>query len=358
MKVGVFIGRFQIWSAAHQMNVMEAFRRAELDHMTIVIGTAFGPYTNKNPLTGLERRKMISAALVEAGVPLHKVTFIMMRDYPDNNDWANEVTFRVESQFAPEAEFVLVGMKKDHTSFYIDMFPHWKQSLAVEPYMANGAVLSATDLRAAFYNASPFDDGVAVLPEAVKRFLYDFRQTESERFLYLKHEQDHYDEYKAAWSAAPYPPTFFTADAVVRVDSGWGMPGVILIRRKKSPGKGLWAIPGGFVDQFETSGQAAARELFEETGLDINTTEDGSSHGFTLVDSPHRSQRGRVISIVSKFTVLCEDVPSLRPGDDADFVEVVPISEVIKKYHNKMFDDHYNIICSIFNEKGDFREDQ
>ena len=45
--------------------------------------------------------------------------------------------------------------------------------------------------------------------------------------------------------------------------------GILLIERAREPGKGLWDIPGGFVDPDESAEQAAAREVLEETGLVI-----------------------------------------------------------------------------------------
>jgi ADP-ribose pyrophosphatase len=44
---------------------------------------------------------------------------------------------------------------------------------------------------------------------------------------------------------------------------------ILLVKRGVSPGKGLWAIPGGTLHLGETLQNCAAREILEETGVTI-----------------------------------------------------------------------------------------
>ena len=44
---------------------------------------------------------------------------------------------------------------------------------------------------------------------------------------------------------------------------------VLLVRRGTEPGMGLWSLPGGYVDRGEVVEQAAAREVLEETGVEV-----------------------------------------------------------------------------------------
>jgi ADP-ribose pyrophosphatase YjhB (NUDIX family) len=55
------------------------------------------------------------------------------------------------------------------------------------------------------------------------------------------------------------------AGAVVRDESGR----LLLIRRGHAPSLGLWSLPGGRIEPGETAAAAAAREVKEETGLEV-----------------------------------------------------------------------------------------
>jgi len=44
---------------------------------------------------------------------------------------------------------------------------------------------------------------------------------------------------------------------------------VLLVKRGKSPNKGMWCVPGGSIEWGETLAEAAKREVAEETGLEV-----------------------------------------------------------------------------------------
>ena len=48
---------------------------------------------------------------------------------------------------------------------------------------------------------------------------------------------------------------------------------VLMIKRGTEQGYGLWGLPGGYVDRGEVVEKAAAREVWEETGLEVETAE-------------------------------------------------------------------------------------
>lgn len=48
---------------------------------------------------------------------------------------------------------------------------------------------------------------------------------------------------------------------------------LLLARRAVEPCKGMWDIPGGFVDHGETAEEAVSREMLEETGLEVRITQ-------------------------------------------------------------------------------------
>ena len=67
-----------------------------------------------------------------------------------------------------------------------------------------------------------------------------------------------------------------------------GSKGVLLVRRDKDPGKGLWSIPGGGVEIGETQAEAVVREVQEETGIECEVIELISTDDIILHDADGR----------------------------------------------------------------------
>jgi len=101
-------------------------------------------------------------------------------------------------------------------------------------------------------------------------------------------------------------------DLVVLVDTGTNYK-ILSIKRGKEPFKGMWANPGGNIDEGEIPLDAAIRELEEETGLLIHPRD------FTYVgafDKPYRDPRNKNC-VSHAFATVLDEIPEVVAGDDA-----------------------------------------
>ncbi len=118
----------------------------------------------------------------------------------------------------------------------------------------------------------------------------------------------------------PYPRPALTVDAIVVAESV-NERKILLIRRGRDPFRGMWALPGGFVDMEETLEAACLRELEEETGLKLPAMEQ-----FRVFDAPGRDPRHRTISVV--FYALVPDVIAVCGSDDAAEARWFPLNNL------------------------------
>jgi 8-oxo-dGTP diphosphatase len=147
-----------------------------------------------------------------------------------------------------------------------------------------------------------------------------------------------------------FPRMVLTVDAVVFAvgeDGGWN---VLLIQRKKPPFEGQWAFPGGHVDPEDQSvEQAAARELLEETELNIPVDEFDQ---LKVYSAPNRDPRDRVIS-VAHVVMLHRKPPPVKGADDAAEARWFPLHEALEL---ELAFDHYEILAdaerSVFTERA------
>ncbi|MEL0000850.1 MAG: NUDIX hydrolase [Acidimicrobiaceae bacterium] len=94
---------------------------------------------------------------------------------------------------------------------------------------------------------------------------------------------------------------------------------VLLVRRSTPPEAGRWSFPGGRVEPGERMADAAAREVREETGLDVEIDRPldwveriGPDHHFVIVD----------------FAATVPERQEPTPGDDAADARWVHLDEI------------------------------
>lgn len=322
----VFIGRFSPFHNGHKAVIDAALEQAK--EVVVVVGSSFAARNIRNPFTFEERKAMIQAVF---DTPRIKV--VPVSDFPyDDSRWVAAIQ-RVVDETIPDAQDVgLIGHSKDSTSYYLNIFPRWKNHVEVP----NVDGINATDIRELFLR----------LPNT--RWAGDFRLPDSVS-TWLLHNFDAFDtlrteyrmiqKYKDAWKSAPFPPTFMTVDAVV-VKSGH----VLLVKRGDMPGKGLWALPGGFLNQEETMLDGAIRELREETRIKVPIAVlKGSIKASKTFDAPNRSTRGRTITQAFFLDLGVGELERVKGSDDAIDAKWIPLSEVIKQ-RDCFFEDHIFIL--------------
>lgn len=186
----------------------------------------------------------------------------------------------------------------------------------------------------------------ALLPLPVIVFLEEFLRTPAYRD--LSAEYAHAAKSRYDWRGAPYPPLFSTGDAVVIHQDH-----VLLIRRKGYPGKGLWALPGGFVEHDEPVQSTALRELDEETGIHVPRQElAGLIREHAVFDAPFRSSRGRTITHAVLIMLPDGDRPAIKTGGLAGDEETFDIAWIHLDHlrRDQFFEDHYSIIASLLRQ--------
>jgi bifunctional NMN adenylyltransferase/nudix hydrolase len=363
-RVAVYIGRFQPLHNGHVHVLNNAFQN--YDGVVVLVGSANKSRDIKNPFTYIERRQIITNWVL-GNLQVTAETSYEIRPLPDQpyNDakWIQSVQENVQAAVRDfgfdNPEIFVTGSERDDSTWYLRCFPQWGKDFK-DPHPV-GEDLNATALRDRLFTGAymTWRD----IPEATDRFLRNFITTPT--LGVLRDEYNFIKAYKERWAFAPYAPTFVTADSVI-IQSGH----ILVVERGALPGKGLWALPGGFVKPKQRVKEAAITEVLEETGLRLaegkrakEITEDilrGSIVDYEYFDDPNRSLRGRTITFA--FLYRLDDTKPLpkvagqfAPLEDTGGVEGIvetakafwlPISEARANPQN-WFEDHHAIIDTM-----------
>lgn len=325
--VALVIGRFQPFHHGHVALVahaLEAGRRA-----LVVLGSAGAPRSVKNPFTAEERIAMIRDSFSRE--EQRRLAFVTVRDYYDESRWASAVTSAVAAHSA--GPVALVGFRKDDSSAYLSLFPQWREHALPRQAPIDGTALRRLYFGTAQHELAP--ELARSVPAPVADFLRVFeRGPEMAR---LREEFAALERDRARYGSGP----FVTVDAVVTCGQR-----VLLVQRRNAPGKGLWALPGGFLEGSERLLTAAIRELREETQLDCSEAQlRAAFRAAHVFDHPQRSQRGRTITHAHLFTLPNDagSPPHVEGADDAQAARWLDAAE-LPRLLDQLFDDHYHVI--------------
>lgn len=315
--IGVFIGRFQPVHDGHLSALAQAASRCK--HLVILVGSADACRSPRNPWTFREREMMISSSLRARGVNNFKI--FPLNDYKYNDpQWISDVRETVEyaKQFTDYGQVTLFGYWKEGND-YLKWFPDWKfQGLEATVHV------DATSIRDRMWRSKD-----PKMPQVVW-----------DDMAYYINEWHRFKDY-------PFPDTlvFSCGDAVVECQGH-----VALIQRKHAPGKGTWALPGGFRNRTDrTTLDCAIRELQEETGIKVpEKVLRGSIVSQHLFDRNDRSA-GIPRTTLAVYIRVQPDpdgkLPKLKPEDDAQDAKWFPLNDVLNNM--ALYDDHKAIISTM-----------
>ena len=333
----VFIARCQPVHNAHIQTIKMATELAK--QVIIILGSSQQPRTYKNPWSFQERESMLIPA-IRHQIPENKCMIRIESNFDtiyDDLAWSVRIQNLVKKHTLTTDKIALIGHSKPGNG-YLNMFPQWDR-IETPTFEA----LNATDIRELYFKKDANLNYISsVIPTTVLEYLKQFQKNPG--YQQVIREKEFVAQYKKQFQNLPYPPIFVTVDAVV-VQSG----NVLMVKRRSEPGKGLWALPGGFLDAQKDKSveDAMIRELYEETAIAVpEKVIRGSIKEARVFDAIDRSARGRTIT--HAFKIVFNDgewkLPKVKGMDDAEVAQWVPFSKLKSE---DCFEDHREIIQAM-----------
>jgi bifunctional NMN adenylyltransferase/nudix hydrolase len=335
----VVIGSFEPFHFGHQAAIDHGLAIAE--QVIVLVGSAHAARTPRHPWSADEREAMVRA--VYPHIPPHRMIVRKLGDRLYNElQWVTAVQEEVgrvamDHVLAQQAPPLIALVESSHNAAAARLaFPEWER-IQIEATSVPTVATLRDCLFGGSMDLSALRQLQTAVPAPVFAQLRAFMQ--GQHFPPLAEEVNFLRSERERWQVAPYPPVFVTTDAVL-VQSGH----ILLVRRGHRPGEGLWALPGGFVDQEETIYESCLRELREETALAIPAPAlRAALEGQRVFDAPHRSQRGRTITHAFFFHFPEGELPPIQGGDDAAEAKWFRLARM-SGMQSQMFEDHFHIV--------------
>ena len=312
MKTGIFIGRFQPVHEGHIHAL--GIAASQVQKLYIMLGSANQCRSIRNPWTFAERKSSLDIKLRNAQISNYEV--VPLNDYRYNDaQWMSDVRATIEHYGMRNP--TLFGHMKEGND-YLKWFPELKFKSIESTHR-----IDATSIREAMFASNS-----SAMPESV---LGDYAFYQKERELFKNY---------------PFPDTlnFNCSDAILECQGH-----ILLIQRKFSPGRGAWALPGGFRNQRETFLDCAIRELMEETNVRVpEKVLRGSIVKTQLFDDPYRSfgiPRNTMAVYMRISPNPDYSLPRANGADDAASCKWVPLTEALNSI--EMYDDHKDIVSTV-----------
>ena len=354
----VFIGRFQPLHRGHEAIIRKAFEISNTP--LILVGSSTASRSLRNPFSYEERYYMIHNACKEIVKDLGKGSVHapspIVQAVPDSaynfHNWLIRVKklIAISITMVKNPKIALLGHYKDDTSYYLNYFPEYD----FIPVETQEGGVGATEIREEIFGHKHPGYLMKYCSTSVRSWILDEwmaaypgqpNTPASEAYDSLMQEYNFIEMYKNRWATAPFPPTFVTTDAVVIC-----LGHVLVIKRGRHPGKGQYALPGGFLEQMETIQYGCIRELKEETKIDVSKgILENSIHAQNVFDHPLRDPRGRTITHAFLFDLNLKELPSVEAADDASEVMWMPLQDVLMEKEDQFFNDHAQIIRYFVN---------
>lgn len=247
-KLGLIIGRFQPFHKGHSLLISTAL--AECERVLLLLGGSNRAPNHLNPFTYEQRKSLVTQVYKED----ERFAVHPLKDNPSDQLWVESVISYVLSatdDIDPTEVTVYTGEKDKE--FYEDVLVFTVKAL-------DSAGISGTGIREQIYKRDYLENMSVPVPTKMKLS----KLIRTEHMDHMRNEWDLCVRSKAtAKLAHAYNNPMEPVAHAVLVHKG----NILLVQRNSVRGYGQWAVPGGFVENTETTKQAAIRELNEETGI-------------------------------------------------------------------------------------------